>query len=242
MTNKIQFIASSADVYNAEKPPVPAKTLIPNWFKEIPPERDLDGTFTLRHSSTVKKCTPFMDALTTGYMVTVPQDIAIKIIDGKQYAYWGVDRYDMYTPTQIDPIFSADVAHRYEGLPTPNGCSSFVWRMTTYPQIKTPIGYSILVTHPFNRYDLPFLALSGVIDSDKMCGQLSVNVYLKEGFEGILEKGTPVAQIFPFKREDWEHEVLEPMKKSELSIQRFNLYSKLSRSYHNQFWSKKKYE
>jgi antitoxin (DNA-binding transcriptional repressor) of toxin-antitoxin stability system len=35
----------------------------------------------------------------------------------------------------------------------------------------------------------------------------SIPFYIKNGFEGVIKSGTPVAQIIPFKQENWKAEV-----------------------------------
>ena len=69
---------------------------------------------------------------------------------------------------------------------------------------------------------------------------INLPFFLKEGFEGIIPKGTPIAQIMPFKREPWnsEKEDLNPLTKYQIN----NLKSVVQRSYKNRFWSKKTYE
>jgi len=34
-----------------------------------------------------------------------------------------------------------------------------------------PAGYSLLITHPFNRHDLPFVTLTGLVDADSLLRQ-----------------------------------------------------------------------
>jgi hypothetical protein len=243
---KINFLAASPSLYGVENPPVPAKNAVPDWYKGIPPERDF-GDPKLRpiprNKGTVKKCMPFLDALTTGYMVRVPQDIMIKKQGNEVFSFWDYPRYGTGTEgNEPIPIFDLDLPlGRVEGLPIPKGYYPVPWRLETYPVIKTPPGYSVMITHPFNRYDLPFLVLSGVVDSDKLFSSLAVTMYLRDDFEGIIEKDTPVAQIFPFKRENWEHEVSPAMTEQEQRKERFKLKSKLVRSYQTQFWTKKTY-
>ena len=45
-------------------PPLSAKKLIPDWFKKIPPHNENDMT--------VKKCVPFIDAMSVGYTILKP--------------------------------------------------------------------------------------------------------------------------------------------------------------------------
>ena len=68
-----------------------------------------------------------------------------------------------------------------------------------------PSGYSLFITHPVNRGDLPFVTLTGMVDSDLYKDNF-VNFPAKWSdptFSGVLPKGTPVAQCVPVKRENW---------------------------------------
>jgi hypothetical protein len=56
----------------------------------------------------------------------------------------------------------------------------------------------------------------------------------------ILEKGTPICQVIPFKREDWDSEAVEFDEEANKK-NGFKLKSKIVRSYKSQFWQKKTY-
>src|SRR4029077_2309009 len=63
----------------------------------------------------------------------------------------------------------------------------------------------LLVTHPINRADLPFVSLTGLIDAD-LYRDNYINFparWRDPDFRGVLPKGTPVAQCVPIKREAW---------------------------------------
>jgi hypothetical protein len=57
-----------------------------------------------------------------------------------------------------------------------------------------------------NRADLPFRLLTGIVDSDRFTdvGILFPAVWTDANFEGVLPRGTPVAQCFPIVREALE--------------------------------------
>ncbi|HZL31017.1 MAG TPA: hypothetical protein VFC54_08145, partial [Pseudolabrys sp.] len=71
--------------------------------------------------------------------------------------------------------------------------------------IETPPGYSLLFTHPLNRTDLPFTTITGLVDTDKYSESLIAFParWHDTNFNGVLPKGTPVAQCIPVKREKW---------------------------------------
>jgi hypothetical protein len=77
---------------------------------------------------------------------------------------------------------------------------------------ETPPGYSVMITHPMNRHDLPFYTLSVIVDADNWGLPVFVSFFLKRGFRGVIPKGTPLFQMIPFKRDDWELEVVYDSK------------------------------
>jgi hypothetical protein len=81
----------------------------------------------------------------------------------------------------------------------------FIIKFNNLWNIEAPPGYSVLFTHPINRSDLPFTTLTGLVDCDKFSNS-PVNFPARwhdQDFNGVLRKGTPVAQCIPVKRENW---------------------------------------
>jgi len=65
----------------------------------------------------------------------------------------------------------------------------------------------LLFTHPLNRYDLPFYCSSAIVDTDIWGLPTFIPFFLKRGFSGIIPKGTPLFQMIPIKRDDWELDI-----------------------------------
>jgi hypothetical protein len=94
--------------------------------------------------------------------------------------------------------------------------------------------------NPANRFDLPFQTITGIVDCDKYPGQVHFPFFLKEGFTGIIPKGTPIVQIIPIKRDSWKREHLKYDKNfSAIFFEKF--FSTIKRSYKNNYWFKKEY-
>ncbi|MGB8740454.1 MAG: hypothetical protein WCD52_09445 [Xanthobacteraceae bacterium] len=62
-----------------------------------------------------------------------------------------------------------------------------------------------MFTHPVNRTDLSFTTLTGLLDCDSFHDSpLNFPARWHDAdFNGVLPKGTPVAQCLPVKREAW---------------------------------------
>jgi hypothetical protein len=237
MSKKIKFKEACDGIKETVGFPQPSLKYIPDWFKSIPAVRHVDGQVrTGRASSTVKGCLPFLDAMSTGYTISLGQDIEVQDKDNTKVLFWTSNR-DPYSQ-----FLEADYPEtRSEGMPVPYGYDSNIWRVNTGIIPVVDPGCSILVTHPFNRYDLPYLVLSGVIDADKAHRTLAANIYIRKDFVGIIDKDTPLLQIFPFKRENWKKEDTLHNKKENL-LNDWKLLSTIERSYQKNFWSKKTYQ
>lgn len=185
----------------------PASNHLPSWYKNL--ENYIGESPTISdgmvQNSTVKRCAPFYDALTFGYMAILHTDISIKYVstdDGnKELIYnWAIGP----APMKIRDYSEKRSIALDESL-VPAECV-WLWRW----QINTEVGSSVLITHPFNRFDLPFWTTSGVMDTDSgftVKAESALPFFLKEGFSGIIPAGTPIAQIIPFERHEYTSEV-----------------------------------
>jgi hypothetical protein len=232
----IEFLPSSEEVHNLIEPPQPGKSTIPQWFKDMPgfnPARDPlmfdnEGTLVNKH---LKMCMPFIDAITGGFVQKTWCDIYIKPGDNRTATYnWA------HNPAPLGDRGKCNVPISDKYYPL-----EFHWIVPWIP--KLPDGYSLLITHPHNRLDLPFTTLSGIIDADKFhhVGFGQYPFYIDHNFEGIIPFGTPMFQMIPFKRDDWkstikEFNIAEQKKKSYLSLREYWSV------YKNHFWQKKKYD
>jgi hypothetical protein len=214
--------------------PQPGKKFIPEWYKKLSANSNKEKfrlTPDNKDNATVKRCVPFLDAMLTGYVATLWQDLQVTQINGFAQLNW---------PTLPAVAAIRDSKHT-EGFAPPAGHSGINYSWLSPFVIKTPPGYSMLLTHPLNRFDLPFTTTSGVVDADGLMHQGNIPFFLKEGFEGVIPKGTPIFQILPFKRDGWTSEedtdlLLEAEKNS------FSAMASLSGWYREKVWAKKKFE
>jgi hypothetical protein len=178
--------------------PIPAVLGLPDWFKLMPPKA-FNPTVG-EEDYTVKKCPPFIDAMSYGFLIPLAVDLEVR--DGEftwnfevpegivsEYSHSPIDFHD---PSQIvgTPFFDDD---------------RFIIKFNNFWTIEAPPGYSLLFTHPLNRADLPFTTLTGLVDCDAFYDS-PINFPARwhdTGFNGVLPKGTPVAQCLPVKRENW---------------------------------------
>jgi hypothetical protein len=233
--NKITFRPMTQAVTNFSVAPVPAKQALPQWYKEASPyvydEKEIGmhpNPNAGISNATIKACVPFLDAMTTGYMITLVSDIELRKTDKKEILIrWSQPYLNMVEGHHPDQI---------ETLPFENGEFKTISKWLFDWKIETPPGYSCLYTHPINRHDLPFRTFSGVVDTDTFPDAVHFPFSILN-FEGDR---TPICQVFPFKRDEWQSEVLplEPYLKEKAT---FSILKVIGRSYKRQFWHKKTY-
>ena len=236
MTKKLKFYPINREVSLAGVPPVTAKSQTPQWYKEIPPY--IDGAKKLSfpmsfktHNTTIKRCVPFLDAMTSGYMFTLDDDIFIEEINGEPNLRW----------KSSAEIVTWHTINQFPGLPIPDDYWHMVAKWTNEWQIESPKGYSILFSHPANRIDLPFYTLSGIVDTDKHPVPVQFPFILKKNFRGIIPMGTPVAQLTMFKREKWKSETMSFDADREY-IQRRTYHKTFAESYKKNYWVPKEHD
>jgi hypothetical protein len=139
-------------------PPIPAVQGLPDWFKAMP-LRAFSETLQLEQM-TVKRCPPFIDAMTHGFLIPLATDLRVE--DGQ--LTWTGDIPCARVKTNSSPLDFHD-NNQVKGSPFFEE-DRFVVKFNCFWTIELPPGYSLLVTHPINRPDLPFVSLTGLIDAD----------------------------------------------------------------------------
>jgi hypothetical protein len=209
----------------------PIKQIVPQWYKDSPMYTEgKSPRFLPTTNTTMKACVPFLDTLTTGYYIPLQSDILVEYIDNQINLTWGYGN-----PVNIRETSSAST------LPIPHGChdTHFTWSLPSI--IQLPKNYSAIFTHPLNRFDLPFVTLSGIVDGDFIMGAGSYPFFIKENFEGIIPRGTPIAQFIPFKTEEWISEEDTSLIEKELAESNRSR-SKISGWYKHNGWVRKSYK
>ena len=178
--------------------PIPAVLGLPDWFKAMPQKafHPISGA----EEQTVKRCPPFIDAMTYGFLIPLATDVVVKDgefswdfdVPGASVAEHIRSPIDFHEPSQVvgTPFYEDD---------------RFIIKFVNFWTIEAPPGYSVLFTHPINRPDLPFTTLTGLVDCDAF-SESAVHFparWRDPDFNGVLRKGTPVAQCLPVKRESW---------------------------------------
>ena len=218
--------------------PVPASKIIPEWYKNlesyIGEEKKPNGTGGT--NITAKRCMPIFDAITSGYIILTHTDL------------WVSQRPDengKMQPAYEWPNFGALGHHAKEQLPDhPDGAGhEFIypkWRNAW--AIATPPGYSTLFISPLHR-ETPIMVFPGVVDTDTYNAPVNFPFVLRDSkMDGLIPAGTPIMQVIPFKREEWQMEIggAKELQEQENMINRIR--SVFFDSYKKQFRQPKEYK
>jgi hypothetical protein len=211
---------------------------VPKWFSSADKyETDGIGNSLLKYDGgrlpSFKSCPALLDVFNLGYFLLTPCDLKFYIKDNSPY---------VESPKGFEDFCSERPPMKNFPSPNENHDKHFHWFANW--AVELPEGYSAIYTHPFNRFDLPFTTVSGIIDNDKMNFAGLMPFFLEKKFEGTIPAGTPYVQIIPFKREDWEKQIVnhsyEEMCKRH-NLGGITLRSKDGGEYKKSMWSKKKY-
>ena len=193
--------------------PYPASQATPDWFKV------LSGS-TSEGLGTVKRCPPFLDAMTAGYLIPFPDEAEVRLSAKHKWEKRG--------PGEI--FLGTHFVEQYSG----SWFQDFTILKFDSPWIiRTPEGYSTLFVQPLNRPNYPFCTLSGIVETDTYYNSVSFPLLLLDNDIGkvhILPKGLPLVQAIPFRREDWQQQVgtsddaLWTATREQLRSRPFNVY------------------
>lgn len=247
MFNKeIEFSAHQDYFALKEDYPIPTKLNIPEWFKK------------LEHSvlnKTIKGCMPFLDTITSGYLLKMPQDLYIRHNvenENKQkdsFQTFGLNEVGFLLDAKSINLNSGVSSHsikQVEGSPFIDKNKNLPFYKISNPwTIKTPKGYSCLFVPPLNNSDDRFSIIPGIVDTDVHPIEINFPIIINGDkypiLETLIKKGTPYVQIIPFKRDNWKMVV---KSKEQKIIQTNKIFYGLSviNRYKDKFWKKKSWK
>lgn len=219
--------------------PKPAKAFIPDWYKKA------ESSFIEVDGSTapgLKTCVPYLDAMTAGYILSTPVDIYVN--ENKNELSHLFNSEELVIRWDGPPEFGGIIKERSKDsgstMPRPPGHYPNHLVFSGYTDMKTPRGWSTLMTTPLNRDDLPWTTTSGIIDTDKFHSAGNIPFFLKRGVSGLIPKGTPIVQLIPIKRAAWTMIDNDP-----LSGQGGDITGSVAREnragYKKKYWQRKNY-
>lgn len=209
--------------------PVAAVKKAPDFYKAIKSQSDNHPA-----SGTVKRCVPFLDALSAGFIIPLWADLYVTAISGE---------LNLSFPQNL-PMQKSIESHGYVQMPghpmadKPYG-KNFMKFINPWV-VETDPGYSCLFTAPLNHLDPRIKILDGVVDTDTYYNNVNFP-FMWTGGDGefFIPKGTPLVQVIPFKREEFSVQigVTDNAKRGTTASV---LGTHMKNSYRQEFWSRRK--
>lgn len=175
--------------------PVPAAQALPDWLGHMPAQVEAEtlGGAAVR---TLKHCPPIIDAMRLGVLILCPTDITVR---GGEVA-WDWDPPILPDANISRAPIGVHVPEQADG--SPYAGQQVILKFMNFWTLETQPGWSLMFIHPQGYPDLPFATLGGVVDCDTYTdGYVHFPALLKPGFEGVIPKGTPIAQAVPVQKD-----------------------------------------
>lgn len=233
-----KIIFTSRQEISKEYHPRPAISMMPEWYVKTPSYGGFKGVAenikTIFHNgepnSTIKKCMPVQDAISAGYIIVTHADVIIKK-EERETEPMILSRGGM--------SFGSHDANQAKHHPMARSGTS-IPKLHNPWIIKTPPGYSTLFTSPMHNPNGIFTCFDGIVDTDSYTQEINFPFTLDDpNFEGIIPAGTPIVQVIPFKRDEWEMSIGGEKELAESKIVANRLFSKVYNAYKILFWKRK---
>ena len=199
-------------------PVIPATNVVPEWFKKLKNNYTLesgpgymlngDPKYPIANSknpNTVKRCPGVFDFIHAGYIVPSWSDFLIKPN--------GIDQEPTVEYSYALKDFPGVGGHPYaqaEGAPFWDNSVKDIVKLISPWNVSVSKGVSLMLIQPYYHNSTNFTVMPGLMDSDlDMISNRSIQIFIKINTPDkdiFIERGTPLLQIFPFKRSDYKFE------------------------------------
>jgi hypothetical protein len=233
MSKIINFKSRTKAEFEVQPKPYPASKNIPKWFTEAEPYEGGKMKMANGHiNAGFKKCVPMLDAMLQGYIIPLWADVFVNYENSAPSINWK-------TKASVFQFHG----NKHDTITPPTGYHNLVFKYTNCWIPQTPKGYSCLIISPLGHRDLPFYAVPAVVDTDSSTLELVFPMWIKKDFNGVVQKGTPLIQVIPFKRDDWEStfDYYEDGEYHKI-IEEKNFNSTIVGHYLKNHWSKKSFK
>lgn len=181
----------------------PATEFMPDWWKNLPKFHKLpnyENPFP-----TAKRCPSIFDSMQAGYIMPMWSDLILR---------WDGDPdhgFDYVLSEAMSDVSETAIETHHPGQITDapfieDGCK-FMIKLNSPWFVDVPKGISLFYTSPFYHINNDFTVIPGILDADiDMLSNKEIKVFLKLNNPGVVKinRGDPLLQIIPFKRENYE--------------------------------------
>jgi hypothetical protein len=240
---KLKFISTMPKNIDLFPEPVPAFKEIPSWYKKVDSFYNKDNTPVGGNQKlTVKRCVAFLDILSSGYMLKAPFDIYIDTTEGKR-DFQIPQAMESFNALGLKPMIGNHEMKQLEGYPIDTDkYIEFIFRINPIWIIEGEAGVSALFMQPQHQEISPLYAISAIIDIDTYPSDGLLSFLVKKDFKGYVQRGTPIAQVIPFKRQEFVSEIIRSQEEYNRIRQiAHKVRTMFNSGYKKLMWHKKSY-
>lgn len=231
-TPVIEFLCYEED-YGVIPEPYPSRKFMPEWYKALSPKLNKENKF---ENSTIKRCPPFLDAMTAGWIIPLAADVQFITNETASGVSYKWQFYRTMVENHLEFQITSDAA------PNPNSPKPPM-KFLNWWIVKAQPGWSVLFVPPLNRPDPRFTCISGLVDCDGYFEFINFPFFFNApNYTGIIEAGTPLMQVIPIKRENLprEYEARAMTKKENKLLQFTRRQRSIHESHYRDYvWSRK---
>ena len=189
-----------------------ASKMMPDWWKEL---SEYDEDLTSQFNFTAKKCPGIFDFLRSGYIVPAWSELRFTYDKNRQDIQW----LGASALADVGRPFVAHDDKQIKGCPVNHHGAPKILKLISPWMINVPKGYSVMFLEPTYSKNNDYTVFPGRLDADiDLIENREINIFIKLNVtdkEVIIEAGTPLIQIIPFKRENFEYDVRIPTEDDE---------------------------
>jgi hypothetical protein len=208
--------------------PYPSRKYIPEWYKKLA-NYSTDGNDM--EMPTLKRCPPFLDAMSVGWIIPFAADTTFSVIDDGEGIKWKTDFFE----TMIEH-------HNPKQISTHPKTPLIPLKIINHWMVKTPPGWSCIFTPALNRPDDFFDLMSGIVETDKFWEYVNFPGFLRaKSGTFTVKKGHPLMQVIPFKRSFKKEANIRTLNKKDIEAIRKHRdkHSAHFSQYRDTMWEKK---
>ena len=225
---KITF-ACDSHMLGAIPHPIPSIKAAPSYYKAIKPQSS-----EMPNTNTVKRCVPFLDALSAGFIIPMWCDVHVLARNGSVTITFPI----AWQQTESIGTHGMQQIPNHPLANKPYGNMPFKWMNPWI--IETDPGVSCIFTQPLNHMETRFKLFDAFVDTDNYYNNIHLP-FLWTGGDGefFIAKGTPLVQVIPFRREESILDVSSSSSErrhATLAV----LGTKLKNGYRDEIWHGKK--
>jgi hypothetical protein len=209
--------------------PAASSKFFPDYFRRLKSQIGSDV-----QDLTVKRCVPFLEAMSAGFIIPLWCDVNV-IASGGSITInfprdWRRD-YQIGSHTEAQVSGHPATGEKYGNIPL---------KWVNPWVIETDPGVSCMFTSPMNHGDKNIKIIDGIVDTDNYYNTINFPFFWTGGDgEFIIPAGTPLVQVVPFRREEFNLEFAE-LDGLRMDRTKGVLSTKLRNAYRENMWHKSK--